>query len=62
MALDGTLKSWTDGEPVIPDGSHTALKYWNNGEPYVMYTGKLSSYHDLNGLGGLGQQTFNRMD
>jgi len=37
MALDGTLKYWNNGEPVIPDESLTTLKYWNNGEPYVIY-------------------------
>lgn len=37
MALDGTLKYWNNGEPVIPDGKLVTLKYWNNGEPYTIY-------------------------
>lgn len=41
MALDGTLKYWNNGEPVIPDESLTALKYWLNGEPYTIYKAAL---------------------
>lgn len=36
MALDGTLKHWNNGEPVIPDEGLLELKYWLNGEPYLM--------------------------
>ena len=35
MSLDGSLKYWKDGEPVICEDNADikALKYWKDGEP-----------------------------
>lgn len=44
MSIDGTLKYWIDGEPVITDDNPDliAMKYWKDGEPMgglVYYSG-----------------------
>ena len=35
--MDGELKYWHNGEPILPDDSSDIkeLKYWLNGVPYV---------------------------
>ena len=56
MSIDGSLKYWKDGEPVIcdDDADIKALKYWKDGEPMsglVYYTSVTASWvGTINGI------------
>ena len=61
---------WSYGKPIIREETTSPEVVWSYGKPVVIWddswsggvTGRISRYHDLDGLGGLGQQTFNPME